>query len=84
MNCYQKIKEIVRAADQLDLDRKNVFLSWLCDHFSVEGIDEVVKCFTALDNRAICEHKSLIENEYEWCKNQPLDRIIRIAKGKKE
>jgi hypothetical protein len=83
MNCYQEVEEIIKTADQLDTHRKEAFLSWICDHFSVEGIDEALRHLKVLDDKAICEHKSLIENEYQWCKNQPLDRIIRISKGKK-
>jgi hypothetical protein len=83
MNCYQEVKEIIKIANQLDTHRKEVFLSWICDHFSVEGIDEALRHLKALDNRVICEHKNLIENEYKWCESQPLDRVIRISKGKK-
>jgi hypothetical protein len=83
MNCYQEVKEIVKTADQLDPHRKEAFLSWICDHFSAAGIDEALRHLKALGNRDVCEHKSLIENEYEWCKSQPLDRVIRISKGKK-
>ena len=83
MNCYQEVKEIIKTANQLDLHRKEAFLSWLCDHFSAEGIDEALRHLKTLDNRDICEHKSFIENEYKWCESQPLDRVIRISKGKK-
>ena len=83
MNCYQEVEEIIKIAEQLDPYRKDAFLAWICDHFSVEGIDEALMHLKTLDNRVICEHKSLIENEYQWCERQPLDRVIRISTGKK-
>ena len=83
MNSYREIKEILKAANHLEPDRKEAFLSWFCDHFSVEGVDEALSHLKILGNEAISEHKSLIENEYKWCESQPLDRVIRISKGKR-
>ncbi len=83
MNCYREVKEIIKTANQLDPYRKEAFLSWVCDHFSVKEIAEALKYLKALKNSIICEHKSLIEDEYKWCESQPLDRVIRISKGKK-
>ncbi|OQX64759.1 MAG: hypothetical protein B6I38_03545 [Anaerolineaceae bacterium 4572_5.1] len=83
MNSYQEIKEILKTANHLEPHRKEAFLSWFCDHFSVEGVDEALSHLKILGNEAVSEHKSLIENEYKWCESQPLDRVIRISKGKK-
>ena len=83
MNSYEEVKEIIKTANQINPHRKEAFYSWICDHFSAESVDEALSHLKVLGNEAISEHKSLIEGEYKWCKNQPLDRVIRISIGEK-